>query len=849
MAELRVLHAEVAIPDASVLREHGIVSGVDEARLILVMASQLLAYGQSKARNALYQSMCLIHQAMACEVVRDDGVLPGVLPARTSSGVSQGVTAIRRAGVTHHEIMSVWERRPDMLMSCFPLAIMCEFLAPSAWPYFGAFIATGPADAGRRLREAVKSSVERGLKDRTIRSQSTAAWLLMRLLKEFAERFQAENDGRARRGEALLAVPPGLDAWTWRPPPITHVSVIKMGASTKKRDTSAVPLDKIRIGLRKRAAEAAWGRWEPEAWPLNKRWRALKRLVTLALLSSVSPRIDHLRMLDVDDFAWHRFEDGNEAWGLRMRGEIMKLRNAGDVYWIKLPPDLAAIIHAWIVCSGREIGQEGAPLLIARKVQPGQPGDRYVTDSSLSGFITGGEGGTGRIQAIIPFDDDDRWHGYQAHRFRSTVIQQVDGVMYVWRLQNVTHPLARVREGVFAELLVDHKDDDMGYRDHSYRVRREQIVALAAELHWNSIWGDGARRHGLDTEAIRSARERVEITEAAISALNHEIAELEVEKAATKRRKDELLKKSRDLKREAREDAIFELDALRDRIDDLSDQINDRFRRQLNLKDQLLVNRASFDAATHNEIILPDDLPDDAYEKELAAALGTTRLEPTQELELPLADELTQDDVAELLDAHRQTIWRWRTGRSKLPSPRPFDPEAWIEYDGKDFRLPVYALNLAAIAAPDPVAALVTTRRNRVALGFNKRKSKTTGTRQGLLAPSNGPAMKDADSGGVSFGDGLTPIDSQDNVRSAQETRRRGYSNGMTAELRELMRSAADQIWTMSDLYARVAPTYHGASIRQLQQSIHYVLHKLTESGELQRVGRGHYRVFQLKPS
>ena len=66
---------------------------------------------------------------------------------------------------------------------------------------------------------------------------------------------------------------------------------------------------------------------------------------------------------------------------------------ADDVYWKRLPDLVGDVLTAWIICSGRELGQAGAPLLIPTRItEPGDPGTRYADGSSLSKFVSGTEG-------------------------------------------------------------------------------------------------------------------------------------------------------------------------------------------------------------------------------------------------------------------------------------------------------------------------------------------------------------------------------------------------------------------------------------------------------------------------
>jgi hypothetical protein len=96
---------------------------------------------------------------------------------------------------------------------------------------------------------------------------------------------------------------------------------------------------------------------------------------------------------------------------------------ADDVYWKRLPDLVGDVLAAWIACSGRELGQASAPLLIPTRIsEPGDPGARYADGSSLSKFVSGlGK----RRRPIIPLPGEE-WRGYSPHRFRHTITQVVE---------------------------------------------------------------------------------------------------------------------------------------------------------------------------------------------------------------------------------------------------------------------------------------------------------------------------------------------------------------------------------------------------------------------------------------
>jgi hypothetical protein len=708
------------IPNSETLARFGIDCEESVARDLLVILSRVFAYGDSKMRTAVYQGSRLITMSVASEVMTDDEVLPALLPP-LAVALPQGTTALNRLDNDHVDVTREWERRTPAIMAAFPLETMTVVLPAPAWIYLARFLECGPAEAQLRLNEAIKVRATE-ITAKSLRTGITCTWLIMRIIHELAQGVRANNQLRGETGRPLLTVSAALEKWTWLPTAPSDRSLIKLGASTEGWDTSAVPVSAIRQALKSSAREAEWGKWEPSHWPAAARWRALKRLVTLVLLTTVSPRVDHLRMFDVDDFAWRQFDDGEEAWGLRFRGELMKMRDGTSVYWKKLPMEAGEIIRAWISCSGRSLGQENEPLLTARRPIEGRPAKRYAYRSIIR-FISGSHNPTGPslgypsgTRPLIAIGNSD-WDGYASHRYRSFATQHVESLIHVWRLQNPGHPLSGVEPKMFAELMLDHGTRDMGYRDFTYGPRLEQILAVGISLVWESIWGDGATRKGIDVQRVADARESLEMKQAEAHALQHDIERHEQTKEEIKSKKSALIAKALKARGETREDLRFKADILRDNLDDLNDELTRALRHQVELTKRLDAAMTDLEQATTVEVALPDDLPEDVYQQQLAVALGAKSL-VTPEWSPSMSDELTPHDLAGLFGVDVQTIWRWRTGRGRLPNPRPFEVEDWVEYHGKDHRLPVVAVRVGAIPAADPDAALAAVRRKRAVLGF-----------------------------------------------------------------------------------------------------------------------------------
>ncbi len=703
---------EHELPDPAAVRAAGIDLRLEDARAVLMLWSRLIAHGQDRARSLPYVTARFITLVVAAHVPVGAGeaLVPLITPESTPK-IPDGNTVLKRLQLESYAIPALWDESPTFATSCLPLDLVLEFLPAGSWPVVAAFIDCKQDELSPRIHEALRQH-GRYAGPEPLRMDLTCLWRMMRILVALNRELHSENEARARKGTSPLELPAGLKAWTALPERPTSRELASKGKGGRgRRSTSAVPTGEIRQALAERAKKAGLGKWSPLEWPLDRNWRALKELTVLGLLVTACPRVGHLRLLDVDDFdPEHIFEDGSTGPGLRFRRSTMK--NGGDSddsYWKRLPDFVGDVLTAWITCSGREIGQAGAPLLISTCIkEPGDPGTRYADGSSLSKFVTGTRD---RRRPLIPIPGEE-WRGYSPHRFRHTIAQVAEGRFAAWKLSHPFHPLASCDPKVVGELALDHKINDMGYRDYADRRRLEEIVALAIFLCWEELWGEGLQRLGLDPEAIVEARDAVLLLEAELTMTARQVEELEAEQA-------EILNGSRS----ARSDR----DRLRALVDfqTIGMELPKKFRRELELKDKLAHAKARLEHARTTRVALPEDFDGEAYERKLAEALAEPEGDDASESELavaaPLANELIPADLAELFGVSVMTIRRWRAGDSNPP----IDPAAWIKVNGKDWRYPVSAIDDQAfrrIPAEDPQAALDRIRRKRAALGFGKRK-------------------------------------------------------------------------------------------------------------------------------
>lgn len=715
MTEIRKSHVEYELPDEEALAELSIDLDLAEARLVLATLSRVLVARRSRERRELYSALRFVKAADGTELADEDGSLrpPLLDPARLSSlAVPDTGCALRRLGVEAETLNLAWEAQPTYPGSCFPARFVCELLPAPSWALVAALVRCGPYEASLRLHlAAVEHGKTQALK--TLEAQIDETWLLLRGLVAIRSETVARNGERRREGRAELELCPSLASWEQVPakPPREQLRAIANG---NRLDTTAVPPDLVRARLHELARAAEWGRWPPEEWPFNHNWLKLKRLAVLAVLAMVAPRGSHLAGMQVDDVVLdHVFRDGTRGPALLMRGERgMKSRRNGYWYAVRLPRPLADILHAWIVCNGKQPGVSKDALFPARKAT--HPSVPQPHAREIGTFVAPSRSHR-RRQPLVPLPGNPR-RGYQTHRFRSTLTQEVDRLMAQWCRQHPHDPLAGVDTSVFAECILDHTHADLGYRDlrdndGNPTARYEQLVAAGVAAWCAELWGDGPNlRRGLDLDAIEKTHTQLRLLKARIGDLTAEVERL--------RREDATL----DPGRLQLEDALAELLRMQQRGQRRECLLEEREELRL---EQTRIERQ---LAEHleREVLLAAEAFDEAYERrktELLAAIEGDEPPPADEPQpLALADELTVADVAELFGVTPQHVRRWRRG---LSTP-PLDEHAWRQVNAKDFRFPVAAIDAQAlrrIPAADPTAALDAIRRKRAHQGFNRART------------------------------------------------------------------------------------------------------------------------------
>lgn len=721
------------LPDHETLARFGIQVDLETARLILALASRMIVHGRATHRTGLERALRAIGTAVSAELVDEDGfVVEGILARPARALTPTGRAAGKSVGVTSSAFNRAWDDGPVYVTSCLPLKVVLGFLPAHAWPYLEAFIRCGPHEA--RLRLSVAASMRgKRMTWKSLDAQMSPLQTLMDYLVSLLHDREAANVRRSRAGKPLLEIPPALDSWTIVPKKLTTSELRSKATGGRRRSTSAIPEELVKARLRELAVAAEWGRWEPHAWPLNRNWRALKKLAVFALVSAAAPRVEQLGSLDASDVVLNcRFRDGTLGPAILFRGGDYGLKNRLETYEyaVRLPDELRDILVAWLTCNGSAPATTAAsgqirrarvapqPLFPARKRK--QLGAVQSPHDSLGDFFVGRKE-TPKSGGSAPLIEDPATPGvgFHAHRFRSTLTQGMDRLMKEWRDANIGlgHILAGYDHECASELTLDHTRADLGYRDfrdsEEPTARFEQLVALGVDLWWAHLWSDGPYlRRGLDPDAIMRAHQKVQLIEAQIEATEGEAAQL---KAAARDLRLRALQRA--VERDKLQ-ALLESDALRDRRDDALE-------RRDQLRAHLATAQADLTAACETAVVLPENLGEEEHADRVATALAVVLAEPevlVPREEPALAAEMTIADVAALFGVTPQQAGRWRRGES---SP-PIAPTAWIKYNEKDFRLPVSAIDdeaLRRIPSTNPRRALEKVLADRAARDYGRRTS------------------------------------------------------------------------------------------------------------------------------
>jgi hypothetical protein len=521
--------AEREFPNEASFRQSSIDLSYDHGLIVALLASRVIADGNSASRDTLYNALFLIQRVLSTQVTLGvDEELVGIMAEPATPLCPAGVAALRELDLESATISREWRGSPIFPTSCFSRGVLLEFLHPEGWRYLDAFIALGPSrELIHRVHSALSSHGEK-VGEYRLRCLVQALWIVMRELVQLRSDLLGENEARAAAGKSLIMLPASLQQWTRVLPVLTNDQIELMAAGGEQQERAAVPLESLRTAAKDLACAAGWGLYEAQQWPFNYAWRELKRLVVFCLLVTACPRISHLRLLNVDDFdPAHVFEDGSVGPAIRfLRKNMKKGQQSKLFYWKRLPDVVGSMLLAWIACSGRRIGQPDAPLIIATRTRrPGEPGRPYSCRISMSNFVVHG--------ALVPKSDGGE--GYCPHRFRNSMTQGVERLLPEWKLRNPGHHLVGYSAETVAELALDHAIRDLGYRDYRDRRRLEELLALAISVYWAEIWGEGIRRRGPDLEPLREALTLLRAIYSEQDSVEERIRELERDEAETLR--------------------------------------------------------------------------------------------------------------------------------------------------------------------------------------------------------------------------------------------------------------------------------------------------------------------------
>lgn len=189
------------LPGPDVLGLHGIDLQLEEARLVLVALSWVIAGSKSKTADNVSQMTSALAACCRVEAYRDGELVPAAhrdLP----TGWPAGRTALRRLSIERTDIESYWVRaRTRSADACLPLAWVLSFVPAPLWTAVLTVIRWGPSEAAIRLEDAVielaQQPVARATRRRaaglpisagTIRTRVTALHQLFRALVELRTR-------------------------------------------------------------------------------------------------------------------------------------------------------------------------------------------------------------------------------------------------------------------------------------------------------------------------------------------------------------------------------------------------------------------------------------------------------------------------------------------------------------------------------------------------------------------------------------------------------------------------------------------------------------------------------------
>jgi integrase len=516
--------ARIELPSLEMLGLHGLDLQLEEARLVLVALSWVIAGSKSKTADNVSQLTSAVAACCRVEAYRDGELVPAAHP-ELPAGWPAGRTALRRLGIGRTDIESYWVgARTRSADACLPLAWVLAFVPAPLWNAVLTVIRWGPTEAAMRLEDAVielaQQPVARATRRRaagvpisagTIRTRVTAVHQLFRALVELRTRALT----RANSGLSVSL----LEPWIVRP---ERPDLERCGARPARLDTSGPSFAALQAMLEQLDREVA------NAKPGSRYFRLRRRAVAGLLLAHGS-RFVALRMLDVADYRpCYTFSDGST--GAAMVYRPGKSRHAEETHVVAIPTELANWLEAWIVYTGRELGEQ-SPLWPAKKPKPGEMVAR-INASAFARMIGGHAATDGTGSRPLLSRGDNPYIGYNPHAFRHSAYQMARRAGAQALLEN---PLAyaHLSPDDFARAVVGHgliRGTGDFYRD----LDQEVLARIAVDQAWQAL-RLLPTPSGLDVAAIHEACTRLEILGAALDECNVERVALETAQHALRR--------------------------------------------------------------------------------------------------------------------------------------------------------------------------------------------------------------------------------------------------------------------------------------------------------------------------
>jgi hypothetical protein len=657
-------------PDLESVRAAGIEGLTrDEARLVAAVLSMFISKGRSKTRSKVGIMIGLLVPACRVAVVRDGQEQPAALPDLPEGPWPHGTTAFRKLGIDHTELEAYWlaaKNRADD--ACLPLPWLLAFVPGPLWLAVLTLIKWGPYEAGVRAEEAVavlaRTPIVRGTRRRpegsliaagTLENRVDYLWALMDAVVDLRAKVNASTNPSLPREL--------LEPWHEKP---RRFDVKACGARDAHLDTAGPPIEDCSTNLR-----ALYRDWQIAKPP--RQYQKLRKLLVQALLALYGPRLDALRMIDVDDYLpSHVGSDG-------VRGPVLRLypgttRDPDEAYLLPLPEEVASWIEAWIRLTGRSVCEPSSPMWPSSQPKSGKPINR-ITVGGLYCAIAGREaqGGKGRQYALLPRGENP-FIGFHPHAFRHTAYAAAKRAgVKAKELRPVE--FAHIDPEDFARAVCGHSLQQ-SLKDVYRDLHQTRLARAAVEQAWPALW-QGGKRHGLNPETIVRHRNETQVLSIAIAELERELSTLHA-------RQNALADRATRLTGDALNAALIESNRLASQSQHLIRDLAHRSEQRTEALGRLEMARTTL-------VPLPDDLTPELHEQLLAAALADPVYEQAA-LGGPLADYLTVGDLARLYGRTPQAINNWY--RRGFPGSRLYwDSTAWVVSGPRSKLLPVSAID------------------------------------------------------------------------------------------------------------------------------------------------------------